>query len=623
MSFPQGDPLRYHHTYRNLRSAIVKVTVTRRLFADNPGLHPRGRAAAAPAAMPAAPSAARPPCPHEGRIVADCPRGDEGRHLRQCLHDDSPHDTCRRAVECAACPFHLEAPRPPAAAVPAVLLRRDDESTLWPGIPGKRFNTSLIAHGDGYAFAFRHGWEGSDIYVGRLDRDFRPVGDPVRLDLFHPQANYGREDPRLFRFRGRLHVGYIGVRGNRRILYTSVLYARLRDDFTVEQIYFPEYERRNYWEKNWTFFEHGGRLYAVYAIAPHKVLAIDGERVELAYEVPTPAPWGPGTEMRGGASPVRVGDQFYSFFHSRSEVNGLLVYTAGLYTFDARPPFRVRRIIPEPILVADPATKPADQYAAVVFPGGAVLCDGRWVIAAGVHDRWTELYQFDAAALERRLVRVGFPNWWSYRRETNDNETASYVAWHDEYRLGDLRLSPGDVVLDVGGHVGGFAFAAWTRGSRAVHTYEPDAGNRAHLLANAANMPGVIVWPEAVAGGGERLYSHPPPGGARDTSGCYCSADPAGGAPVPVISLDAAIGRAAGPAGRVALLKLDCEGCEWSALAGCTRLGDVDRIALEYHAGGDPAALRQLLQAHGFRVEMLPAPDNPSLGLLFADRRPA
>jgi predicted GH43/DUF377 family glycosyl hydrolase len=295
--------------------------------------------------------------------------------LRRCNLLDVVCSTSERRPEaaacCAYCDFHTDLPVSLPDPVRTSNLRFD-QTTLWPGVPGLRFNASIIADGDGYVIAARNGWRGSEIYAGRLDRQFRPAGEPVKLYLRHHWfANYGREDPRLFQFGGALHIAFIGVVGGRMIRHTNQMFARLSPGLQVEDIFHPRYAGRNLWEKNWQFFESGQQLYAVYSFAPHKILRIEGNWAEVAYETPTPARWNPGTEVRGGASPVLVGDEFWCFFHSRSERPRR--YMAGVYTFQAEPPFRVRRITPDPILTADGATKPGDQYCPVVFPCGAVL----------------------------------------------------------------------------------------------------------------------------------------------------------------------------------------------------------------------------------------------------------
>lgn len=471
---------------------------------------------------------------------------------------------------------------------------RFNEHNFFPGLKGKRFNSSLMAHGDGYLLAFRDGWKGSEIHVATLGRDFQPQAI-VQLKLWHVDANYGREDPRLFWYRDKLHVAYIGVVGDRRIHHTNVLYARLSADLQVERIFSPKYAGRNLWEKNWQFFEHADELFAIYSVAPHQVLRIDGDRAELVYKTQTPAPWSlPKSEMRGGASPVLVGDEWWCFFHSRATVKGRLTYVTGLYTFEARPPFRIQRIIPEPIQWADRATNTDGNYADVIFSCGAVCKDGRWLISSGEHDRTTRIDAFDHGELERRLVQIAPPHWWNCREDTIDTGVFAAVACQNEYRLPD-RFDASDVVIDVGAHVGSFAFAAWSRGSRNVHCYEPSPANVRLLQQNAEQMSGVHVHDEAIGEGS--LFFHA--GDDWNTGSGRTSADPS---PVPVnaVSLDSAIARAGG---RVAFLKLDAEGAEYSAITKCQALYFVDRIALEFHGSDQNGPeLARVLEDAGFEV---------------------
>jgi len=285
-------------------------------------------------------------------------------------------------------------------ATGGTLIKRFDETNLAPGQPGKRFNSSIIAYGDGYLMAYRDGWAGSEIHLVRLDAACNPVGNSWKLHLRHSKANYGREDPRLFMHNGRVHVAYAGVVG--RPLHTNVLYARLAEDLTVEQVSFPMLKGRNRWEKNWSFFSSGGELFAVYAVAPHRIIRVDGSHAEFVYESPTRITWH-GGEMRGGASPVLVGDEWWHFFHDRIDTGGMATYRTGLYTFSAKPPFAPLRYLPDPLMVANAASRPHDQYCNVVFTCGAAQAGNGWILSSGIHDRWTELQRFDN--LEQKLIR--------------------------------------------------------------------------------------------------------------------------------------------------------------------------------------------------------------------------
>lgn len=338
----------------------------------------------------------------------DCKTG--ARHRRGCdkwkVVTRSPVGTA--VMNCEKCKREGLGYEPVPPDSKAGVLRYD-EFNLFPGLKGRRFNSSIIRRGNGFVFCWRDGWAGSDLWCCRMDDEFRPVGGAVKLEMPHPEANYGREDPQLFVFKGRLHVAFVGVVGkNGNVHRTSVLYARLGENFAVEDAWAPKAPGVNpgRWEKNWQFFERDGTLYAVYSISPHKILRIDGTRAEWAYETPCPFTWH-GGEMRGGTSPVRIGDEHYSFFHDRVRppAPSKEQYRVGLYTFDSEPPFAIRRYCPTPVLTADPRTNP-DNYADVIFPRGAVRRADDWVLSCGAHDRRTELHKLSAAELESKLVSV-------------------------------------------------------------------------------------------------------------------------------------------------------------------------------------------------------------------------
>jgi hypothetical protein len=171
---------------------------------------------------------------------------------------------------------------------------------------------------------------------------------------------------------------------------------------SVEDVFHPHFPGRNSWEKNWTFFDWEDDLYAVYSISPHRIVLVKGNHAEMIYETPFPAKWN-GGELRGGTAPVRIGDEFFSFFHDRIEPHGRRLYRAGVYTFEARPPFRILRFCEEPLLVANALVDNGqhDNYCDVVFPGGAVLADRKWFVASGEHDRRCRIDAFSAAEIDR------------------------------------------------------------------------------------------------------------------------------------------------------------------------------------------------------------------------------
>lgn len=491
--------------------------------------------------------------------------------------------------------------------------KRFDEQNLWPVVPGKRFNPGIVEYEGGYLLAARNGWTGSEVYLGLLDASFRPIGEPWRLNLRTlPDSNYGAEDPRLLIHDGAVHVFYVGVAGGTKITRTNVMYARLNRDLLVEHVFAPRYTQRRPLEKNWSPFSHDGELLAVYSVAPHRIVRLSGDKVELLHETPNPASWA-GGEMRGGAPPVRVGDEYRHFMHDRVTVAGVPTYRTGLYCFEAKAPFRVTRSVTEPILGANTQDKPKDQYASVAFCCGAVRTGDQWILSHGRHDRWTTLDRISHVDLEKRLTRVSPPAWWSGLGEANEAGCYAWIHSHDEYRVRKLNFKDG-AVLDVGAHVGSFAHLATELGTALVHCYEPNPPAFKMLEKNASRMPVVTCFPQAVgaeAGTGRMTYPS-----EESTSAVVVP----GEGDVSFVTLDEAVVRlaSASPDGRVRLIKLDCEGAEGPALGSCTRLGLVDAVAGEYHPPVTTSFLQEVLTRAGFRTTFAPAQNG--CGLFFGSR---
>lgn len=203
------------------------------------------------------------------------------------------------------------------------------------------------------------------------------------------------------------------------------------------------------------------------------------------------------------------------------------------------------------------------------------------------------------------------------------------------------RLVPGQVVLDLGAHLGVFAVAAARRGARVLAV----EGNprSAELLAGNAERNGVASEVEVVAALVGRAEGEAP----LLQNGAYSRVvDEATGAVhslvtrVRVITVDHLLAeRSLGP---VDVVKLDVEGYELEALAGMADLLAADpgpEVLCESNghllglAGSSPEALRAALADAGYRAwrvddtELLELPPSTpqvvgNVDLLFARRRP-
>lgn len=281
-----------------------------------------------------------------------------------------------------------------------------DERTIAASRGGKRYNASMIPWNDGYLLAYRASWEDADIEIVTLDADYKETMQAKPLRLGTIQALAGREDPRLFLYRGKPHIWYTGWQGG----YTdtpdqaTVHYAEIDPvRWKVVSKHWPKIPWKRNWEKNHAYFDRGGELYSVYSIYPHRVMRIRGDTVAedwTTHFTPTQNNYG---HLRGGASPWMHKGEFYHFFHYMTEAHGYRLYSIGVYTFSTDPPFPVRRMSIQPIDVADVnRTKLID----VLFPAGAFPENGNWVVTMGVHDEFSQVRYYPESYIEKSLVPV-------------------------------------------------------------------------------------------------------------------------------------------------------------------------------------------------------------------------
>jgi FkbM family methyltransferase len=225
-------------------------------------------------------------------------------------------------------------------------------------------------------------------------------------------------------------------------------------------------------------------------------------------------------------------------------------------------------------------------------------------------------------------------NQFHFRPGTMDRAIFDDVVNRNEYRL-TPRLGPADVVVDIGGHIGSFSYAALRRGAGRVFAFEAEPGNFEVLRANLSPFgERAAVRHLAVARSDQApthlWYSYPADRAHTGGGGICCRPTDCC---VPAVAFDSVMDDVTHRgARRVRLLKLDCEGSEWPILLTSRRLGLIEAICGEYHladyrgplrvSGYDaysPDVLRDFLTAQGFGVEV--TPPRLSVGLFFA-RRP-
>lgn len=204
-----------------------------------------------------------------------------------------------------------------------------------------------------------------------------------------------------------------------------------------------------------------------------------------------------------------------------------------------------------------------------------------------------------------RLVNLDVPH------EATLNWVFRDVILDDEYGLQKLRTVP-RTVLDVGANVGMFSLWAGLNFPAAIiHSYEPNANLRTFLDKNLSQV-GAKIFAEGV-GGVDGLGNFSQSG---ESMVGQCKVGEAG--EIVVVSLQTAIERMGGA---VDLLKLDCEGAEWSILDRPEVFAAVACVRMEYHltrGGGTVERLVADFRQMGFHPVRLE--HNRGFGLAWFDR---
>lgn len=285
-------------------------------------------------------------------------------------------------------------------------------------LPDGHFNPSLAWHGGRLILSTRDNWGHSKVALWEL-RNTKPdhSGEwsafPIAsFSSDHPEAPR-LEDSRLFN-----HHSYLCSMFNLPDKYppkvVRVGWSTFKDGLRQMpgMTIYPS-PNGNAYEKNWApFIDRGDKLRWIYSTKPtHSVMRYGGAIQAETFHTPNPLPWTGGV-IRGGAAPVRIGEELYHFFHGCLKGPRGNVYTVGCAVFESTPPFRVLRQTTTPLIWPDlPALGESVVKRYVVWPGGAVLDYGDragklrpyWLLALGIDDTYCRIVKLDFRWVEDRL----------------------------------------------------------------------------------------------------------------------------------------------------------------------------------------------------------------------------
>jgi hypothetical protein len=173
------------------------------------------------------------------------------------------------------------------------------------------------------------------------------------------QKNNGVEDPRIFVFKGE-RWGAANCNGVDKCIPKMCIW-KLSDPSSTFKILNPpkEYTSRYRAEKNWSPFEHGGRLLFEYLVNPHIIFECNTETGDCTFvsktKCPTDIP-----ELWGNAPPIRINNDEYLGLCHRWLPTSVFMRSMGrlfgdgrpysrnylhyFYIFEASPPFKIKSI---------------------------------------------------------------------------------------------------------------------------------------------------------------------------------------------------------------------------------------------------------------------------------------
>jgi len=249
------------------------------------------------------------------------------------------------------------------------------------------------------------------IKKANFSKDFKQISYSTTLDLGSNSA----EDPRVISQGSKDLIVFNDSLGPIEYKYRNIFLANLTEPQKESSKLDVGLQKM---EKNWTPFLYNNQLHFVYKILPMKVIkyvensASHSEFVESMVDPIDIRHWKWG-EPRGGTPAIHIGSEYLGLFHSFFTHDGLFYYVAGAYTFEDKPPFKLKKISRIPLkfdeMYSSPLINTADPNKRVLYPSGLVRDeknpDYLWVLC-GENDSSIRVLKLNLPALLHSMMNV-------------------------------------------------------------------------------------------------------------------------------------------------------------------------------------------------------------------------
>ena len=262
------------------------------------------------------------------------------------------------------------------------------------------YNPSIIEHGGKKLMSYRFHPNPKEWRTNLVISETSPSHcDEYIIRFPDKYSDMSHEDGRFFTFNGKLHMSFTlaafpGVE-NVTIPCATGYGELIRDDlgWRVDSVTFPKYGLNNFQgqEKNFCFFESGGKLHCIYQCSPEQIVLRLGEDgvVDEVFRTESPS-WKYG-EIRGGTQPLSISNRWLRFFHSLNK-NGkdrsAWTYHIGAMLMSPTAPFKIEKISSTPVMSGGERLTQGWKYwkPAVAIPYGAMENDEGWDVSVGLND---------------------------------------------------------------------------------------------------------------------------------------------------------------------------------------------------------------------------------------------
>lgn len=249
----------------------------------------------------------------------------------------------------------------------------------------------------------------NDIMLWLLKDNVPTRGYPARINVSYGGEHH--EDPRAINVNGNLLVSYTNfkVRGSfahQGVVALNQQFQGFNPVHIVHGKNGAHLKANSGHEKNWIWFLHDGDLHFVYTTLPHVVCRVKGLAVDRIYETEKfNWKWSHG-EPRGGTPPVKVGDFYYTFFHSSLPNKRFRSrYYMGALRFSATAPFTIDRMTNAPLLAGSEYDPRNPSAPLVVFPCGSKFDGREWLVTMGINDTACAWIRIPHTDLMKRMER--------------------------------------------------------------------------------------------------------------------------------------------------------------------------------------------------------------------------